>query len=152
NDPARTLGLWRIVKLERGLVRHPSPAVRIPACRELLLLTGWEQDECWEILSELDRSHLCDGGVRCSFAFEKDATPQKNRRRGASWWWRSYRDRESRRLWTTVSDPDLRTEFCRLWEREYPDDRDNGCPPDRPPPATIVTDRGDVPLLGPWPN
>ena len=34
----------------------------------------------------------------------------------------------------------------------YPADRDNGCPADQPPPATIVTEKGDVPLAGSWPR
>jgi hypothetical protein len=46
----------------------------------------------------------------------------------------------------------MRAEFCKLYAREYPGDADNGCPADQPPPATIVTERGDVPLLGPWPR
>jgi hypothetical protein len=54
NDPGRALSLWRVVKLERGLVRHCGPGVRVPACRELLLLGGWGQDECWEMLSDAD--------------------------------------------------------------------------------------------------
>lgn len=37
NDPGRTLSQWRTIKLERGLVRHPSPGVSVPACRALLL-------------------------------------------------------------------------------------------------------------------
>lgn len=152
NDPGRTLSLWRVVKLERGLVRHPSPAVRIPACRELLLLGGWLQDECWERLSDSERAHLSDGGFRCCSAAEIATTRLKTRDRGALSWWRVDGDPESRRLLTAVSDPNLRAEFCRLWEREYPDDRDHGCPPDRPPPATIVTEKGDVPLAGPWPH
>ena len=36
SDPGGALSQWRVVKLERGLVRHPSPSVRVPACRELL--------------------------------------------------------------------------------------------------------------------
>jgi hypothetical protein len=58
-------------------------------------------------------------------------------------------DRESRRMLTAVSNHQLRTEFCRLYAREYPGDLDTGCPADQPPPATIVTERGDVPLIGP---
>jgi len=46
----------------------------------------------------------------------------------------------------------LRAAVCRLWQREYPDDHDNGCPADRPPPATIATEKGDIPLIGPWPR
>src|SRR4051794_5093680 len=42
-DPGNALSLWRTVKLERGLVRHPSAGVRVPACRALLELGGWGQ-------------------------------------------------------------------------------------------------------------
>jgi hypothetical protein len=45
-DPGNALGLWRTLKLYRGLVRHPSAGVRVPACRALLELGGWRQDEC----------------------------------------------------------------------------------------------------------
>lgn len=37
-DPGGVLSQWRQVKLLRGLLRHPSTMVRVPACRELLLL------------------------------------------------------------------------------------------------------------------
>ena len=40
NDPSGALSEWRVIKLERGLVRHASAAVRVPACRDLLL-HGW---------------------------------------------------------------------------------------------------------------
>jgi hypothetical protein len=54
-------------------------------------------------------------------------------------------NRDERRLLTTVSLPKARRDFCRLYLREYPGDTDNGCfSPD--PPATIVTEHGDVPL------
>jgi hypothetical protein len=145
SDPGGALSTWRTVKLERGLVRHPSPDVRVPACRELLLLGAWGQDECWEMLSDADRALLSD-----SAGTEIAATRLKTQERGALWWWRMYPDRESRRLHTAITDARLRAEFCRLWEHEYPGDQDNGCPPDQPPPATIVTERGDVPLVDPW--
>jgi len=70
SDPGNALDLWRIVKLERGLARHPSPGVRVPACRELLLLSGLGQDECWETLSDSDRSHLHDSGYFCCSAHD----------------------------------------------------------------------------------
>jgi hypothetical protein len=46
----------------------------------------------------------------------------------------------------------MRHEFCRLYALEYPGDNDTGCPADLPPPATIVTEKGDVPLSGSWPK
>jgi len=151
NDPGGAFSPWRVVKLERGLIRHPSAGVRVPACRELLMLGGWGQDECWEMLSDSDRSHLSDSGYFCCSANEIAATRLKTEASGAEWWWRVYRDREPRRLLTAMNNIRLRSEFCRFWSREYPEDHDNGCPADRPPPATIVTEKGDVPLVGPWP-
>ena len=151
-DPGRALSLWRTVKLHRGLVRHPSPGVRVPACRELLQLAGWGQDECWEALSERDRAHLSDGGYLCCSASEVAKNRINLERLGPSWWWARFTTRDERRILTAVSNRQRRSEFCALYRREYPDDPDNGCPADQPPPATIVTDRGDVPLVGPWPH
>ncbi|MGC4050773.1 MAG: hypothetical protein QM757_15470 [Paludibaculum sp.] len=56
------------------------------------------------------------------------------------------------RLCTTVNNRQLRTRFCRDFQRRFPLDRDNGCPANLPPPATIVTENGDVPLRGEWPK
>jgi hypothetical protein len=151
NDPGNALGLWREVKLERGLVRHPSSSVRVPACRELLMLVGWGQDECWESLSESEKSHLRDGGYSCCTPASIATTRRQLQERDASWWWLRYADRESRRLLTAVNNKELRTEICRVYTREYPGDQDTGCLYDRPP-ATIVTENGDVPLAGKWPT
>ncbi len=146
------LSEWRTVKLERGLVRHPAAGVRIPACRALLELGGWGQNECWELLSDSDKAHLTDGGNSCCTASDIAATRAKLQQRDADWWWSHYGQRENRRLLTSVNNRVLRTEICRRYEREYPGDRDTGCPADHPPPATIVTEQGDVPLVGPWPR
>ncbi len=151
NDPGRALSLWRTVKLERGLVRHPSAGVRVPACRELLLLGGWGQDECWELLSDGDRAHLRDSGCLWCSPEEIVATRRQLRERSASWWWTNA-DREERRLLTAVNNRELRAEICRLYACEYPGDKDTGCPADQPPPATIVSERGDLPLSGAWPR
>ena len=151
NDPGLALSLWRTVKLERGLVRHPSPSVRIHACRELLQL-NWGQDECWDSLSEADRTHMKDGGYACCSDMNVTAIRNSNNERSATWYWDRYHNRDSRRLCTAISNKQIREDSCRLWERDYPDDHDNGCPADRPPPATIVTDKGDVPLIGAWPR
>ena len=51
-----------------------------------------------------------------------------------------------------VIRPDVRPKFCQLYQAEYPGDRENGCPANRPPPATRVTAEGDVPLVGEWPQ
>jgi hypothetical protein len=151
-DPGGALDLWRTIKLERGLVRHPSPGVRVPACRELLLLSGWGQDECWEALSDRDRAHLTDGGYLCCSASEVAANRLNLEKLGPSWWWTRFVTRDERRFLTAVSNRQRRVEFCALYQREYPGDRDNGCPADQPPPATIVTDQGDVPLVCTWPR
>jgi len=152
NDPGGVLSLWRTVKLQRGLVRHPSPGVRVPACRELLLLAGWGQDECWESLTDEDKVHLHDSGYVCCSATEIAQWRAENQERGAAWWWQTYSDRESRRLLTAMNNRQMRAEFCRLYNLEYPGDKDTGCPADLPPPATIVTEQGDVPLNGDWPK
>ena len=152
NDPGSVLSLWRTVKLERGLVRHPSAGVRVPACRQLLELAGWGQDECWELLSDDDRVHLHDSGHFCCSAAEVADWRRKNQERGATWWWQHYSDREARRLLTAMNNRQMRGEFCRLYATEYPGDNDTGCPPDMPAPATIVTQNGDVPLVGSWPK
>lgn len=151
NDPADALGQWRTVKLLRGLVLHPNARVRVSACRDLLLLAGWGQDECWERLSDTDKTHLSDGGY-ISFSAERIASGRRiAEERGALWHWKSYRDRDMHRLLTAHSVRTLRGEFCHLWAINYPDDFDNGCPADEPPPATIVTSSGDIPLSGKWP-
>jgi hypothetical protein len=150
-DPAYALSRWRMVKLERGLVRHPSAGVRVPACRELIL-SRLGQDECWEMLSESDKVHLADSGYCCMSAREIAAARLKFRDHDPSSWWATYTERDSRRMLTAVSDREARLEFCRLYAREYPGDPDTGCPADQSPPATIVTERGDVPLAGSWPR
>lgn len=71
---------------------------------------------------------------------------------GAEWYWNRYPDLETRRLMTAMSNVRMRREFCRRWTAEYPHDRDSGCPADQPPPATYVTEQGDVPLIGAWPR
>jgi hypothetical protein len=151
HDPGGTISRWRAVKLERGLVRHPSAGVRVPACRELLLL-GTGQDECWEALSDSDRTHLHDSGYRCCSPDDIAAARRQMAGSSASWWWTTHRDREDRRLLTAVNHKQLRTEICHLYEHEYPGDRDTGCLADGPPPATIVSERGDLPLSGAWPR
>lgn len=60
-------------------------------------------------------------------------------------------DLDMLRILTTINDRELRSRFCRDFQRRFPNDSDHGCPPDRPPPATIVTELGDIPLSGAWP-
>jgi len=152
NDPGGALSLWRTVKLLRGLLRHPSAGVRVPACRELLVFVGWGQDECWEMLSDEERTHLHDGGYFCCSSAQVAQSRAKDQERGAAWLWQTYTDREQRRLMTTMNNRQMRAEFCRSYDLEYPGDKDTGCPADLPPPATIVTEDGDVPLSGAWPK
>jgi len=151
-DPGRALSTWRIVKLQRGLLRHPSAGVRVPACRELLLLGGWGQDECWEMLAGEERVRLHESGYLCCSTSEIASWRTRNEKRETAFWWKNYRDREDRRLLTAINSKRLRPEFCRLYEAEYPGDRDTGCPANLTPPATIVTEAGDVELRGAWPH
>jgi hypothetical protein len=150
NDPGSALTMWRTTKLLRGLTRHPSSAVRVAACRELGQ-RGWGQDECWDALSDDEKGRMRESGYSCC---SEEGLAEARGRFAASGvsWWSILRDREERRLLTTVSNRRLRAEFCRMFESEYPGDRENGCPVDGPPPATIVTERGDVPLVGAWPK
>ena len=148
NDPGAALTLWRVTKLVRGLVKHPSAGVRLPACHELLLLGGWGQDECINTLSVEERKDLSDCCTNLRAAGSRPNTHDSD----PGWWWDAYRDRDSRRLLTAMNNVPMRRKFCVLWAAQDPDDHDDGCPADGPPPATIVTAQGDVPLVGPWPR
>ena len=55
------------------------------------------------------------------------------------------------RVMTTVGNPELRREFCGTFTNRFPGDTDNGCYANNLYPATIVTENGDVPLIGDWP-
>jgi hypothetical protein len=132
-------------------VRHPSREVRTSACRDLIGLTGWGQDECWEALSDEDRAYLVDR-YRCCSPGDITRGRQNLEQLGASWFWTRMTSLNERRLLTTVSNNERRQEFCELYRREYAGDSENGCPDDQPPPATIVTEEGDVPLTGRWPK
>lgn len=144
-DPGNVLGLWRRAKLARGLMRHPSSIIRVRACVELLN-SGYGQDECWDELSESERTHLQDGGSTCCTAADVASKRNNENKWPATVTWQRYTEIDSRRLFTAMSNRPLRAEFCKLWHAEYPQDHDNGCPADQPPPATIVTDQGEVPL------
>jgi hypothetical protein len=149
-DPGNVLGFWRTAKIQRGLVRHPSRDVRTAACADLIALT-WGQDECWTDLSPEDRNYLV---VRYYTAKGIEDGRLNFQKLPASWFWARMTSLEERRLLTTVSNGQRRKEFCALYRREYPGDTDNGCPAERHPPATVVTERGDVPLPlnGNWPE
>ena len=144
-DPGNALGLWRTAKLQRGLVRHPSRDVRTAACADLVGLGGWGQDECWTDLSPEDRVYLADR-YHCCTAKDIEDGRLNLQKLPASRFWSSMKSLDERRLLTTVSNERRRREFCDLYLRQYPGDIENGCPADRRPPATVVTERGDVPL------
>lgn len=142
-DPGDVLGMWRTAKIARGLVRHREGGTRDLGCLTLLWMGRW-QDECWEQLSPEDRAELppldqFHNGI------EDHAMGEWSRAVAAN-------DLDMLRLLTAVNRPTLRQEFCRLFTQRFPSDHDNGCPADQPPPATIVTQDGDVPLVGPWPQ
>jgi hypothetical protein len=147
-DPGGVLTLWRIAKLSRGLLRHPSREVRVHGCRELVSLR-LGLDECWGQIPPEDWAEFKQG-YSCCTAWDVANGRQNLERLGIAWWWSNHRDRDGRRLLTTVSISKRRREFCALYRREYPGDTDNGCSSDTPP-ATIVTEKGDVPLTSPRP-
>jgi len=147
-DPGGALGPWRRLKLLRGFLRHPDPRLREEACR-YLSAGGFAQDECRTLpgayydglepsLDWLRNRHWESKLARQYWAW---SFAEKTRPRG----------KDELKLFTTINDQKLRQEFCRLFQHEFPNDRDNGCPAGQPPPATIVTVNGDVPLLGEWP-
>jgi hypothetical protein len=147
-DPGWVLGSWRTAKLARGFVRHRERETRVFGC-QVLLLMGRYQDECWDKLSPGDRTTWSQHGLIAASQLiqpgEAQGTDQWSRAAAAN-------DLDTLRLLTTVNRPTLRREFCRLFTQRFPNDHDNGCPADQPPPATIVTEDGDVPLSGPWPS
>lgn len=146
-DPGNALGLWRTAKIARGLVGHPDREMRVLGCQELVFMGRW-QDECLAALSEADKSIWSDGGVALAERFLQKGEAHAM----DEWRWAAEaHDIDMMRLLTTVNRP-IRREFCRLFTERFPNDRDNGCPADRPPSATIVTKDGDVPLIGAWPQ
>lgn len=149
-DPGQALGRWRAAKLARGFVRHPDPGTRIFGC-QALLLTGPLQDQCLDQLSSGDLAIWSAHGFADADQFLKQRRNPDRAIRG--FWDRGIaeNDMDTLRLLTTVNLPALRREFCHLFTQRFPNDHDNGCPADQPPPASIVTQDGDVPLIGAWP-
>jgi len=157
NDPGRALGEWRAAKLLRGLLHHPDRNLRLFACEELLFYRT-AQDECWDGLDSKDRSLLKThhNAIQLANAWAE------NRRweaRAPEKWAEfllpkslSSENMAALRLFTTINNRRLRRHFCREFQRQFPWDNDHGCPADRPPPATVVTQDGDVPLVGGWPE
>ncbi len=156
-DPGRVFGRWRKAKVLRGLLRHPDRAVRLVACVDLMQI-GQAQDECWDSLNSADRQSLNK--------FWNVVAPEESWKQNrvfethALQWWDLTAGRpalpfdeiDELRLYTTINNPALRKEFCAKFQKRFPHDSENGCPADRPPPATIVTQDGDVPLVGDWPK
>lgn len=136
-DPAGRISLWRRAKLARGLMRHPSSQLRVAACRELLELPS-EQDDCWEELTALEQQAL------------RPKLELRKRVPVVEVW--SVANQDERRLLTTVRDEARRKQFCELYLSTYPGDREHGCPPYGPRPATRVTASGDETLAGEWPR
>jgi hypothetical protein len=149
NDPGNVLGRWREVKLLRGLLQHPNHDLRLAACAALLAGEPWE-DECWDQLTSDDQKSLAnieDAQRRHKEQFaDRHKAPDMFAMYSAN-----PQDMDRVRLLTTESNASFRREVCQLFLKRFPDDHDNGCTPNLPPPATIVTADGDVPLTGPWP-
>jgi len=146
NDPGHVLGRWRAVKILRGFLQSPDDQLRRFACRALIdYETG--QDECWTKLSPEDQAelkHEFEAGVQRKSLLEPHSAAEL---------WDVYAkaDGDRLRLLTTESNIQFRAEFCHQFIRHLPNDRDNGCTAEKAFPATIVTNDGDVPLIGRWP-
>jgi len=147
--PGGALGVWRTAKILRGLLRHPDRDVRLFACGELLELGDVGQDECWGSLPEEDRKAFTARRLTLEKLLKAHASFQERARERWDAW---SGDRDELKILTTVNDQRLRRDFCRSFELRFPGDTDAGCPADKPLPATIVTENGDVPLPGPWPQ
>lgn len=156
-DPGWAFGRWRMAKVLRGLFRHPNSEVRLAACEDLLHMS-MAQDECWDALAENDRQSL----NRFWNVIPPQDSWNQNRnfeRRAAEIWQStvaqtgsSSDDIDELRLFTTINNFQMRRDFCLRFQQRFPHDTDNGCPANRPPPATIVTQDGDIPLVGAWPK
>ncbi len=148
--PAFVIDDWRMAKLMRGFLRYPDREVRVAACR-WLTDHGRGQDECWDALTDAEKQKLFGPRPEERFASNRRGEAQTRE------YWAHYMrhlptSMSELRLLTTIRDPELRAWACQQFERQFPGDRDNGCPASAPPPATIVTAEGDVPLAGPWPG
>jgi hypothetical protein len=156
-DPGYAFGRWREAKVLRGLLRHPDKEVRLAACEDLLHM-GMAQDECWDALAPKDQQSLNRfwNVVPAQDSWEQNRSFERRARQI----WESRVAREGRssndvddlRLFTTINNSQMRREFCLLFQQRFPHDSSNGCPADRLPPATIVTQDGDIPLVGEWPK
>lgn len=156
-DPARVFGLWREAKVLRGLLRHPDTDVRLAACEDLLHMS-MAQDECWDSLKPGDRQRLKT--FWNMVPPEESWNQNRSFERYAHRCWDetvaspelSFEAINELRLFTTINNFTLRQEFCVEFQRRFPQDSENGCPAGRRPPATVVTQDGEIPLVGEWPK
>lgn len=158
-DRMARLSEWREAKLLRGLVRHPSREVRWKACRDLVAAKQG-LDECWDAMAPRERAAIVASGTGPRWWEGVEKANNDARKRSWKRFFLRLRHystndlemlRDQLRLLTTVNDSRMRAEHCSGYMMVYPGDTDNGCPPDCPLPATIVTKDGDVPLTGAWP-
>jgi hypothetical protein len=117
----------------RGFLSYPDARLRVAAC-ESLLIWGRSQDECYDQLepeSRIQRGTYWNGVSPAdewsrNRRWEKEFAEQDWERLRAS---KNDRDTlDEMKLFTTVNNRGLRRKFCRLFELEFPNDRDNGCP------------------------
>jgi hypothetical protein len=116
------------------------------------------QDECWDTLTSKDQQSLNRfwNVIPAQESWSQNRRVEK--RAHEIWDSRVARadlspdDVDDLRLFTTINNSQLRREFCLLFQQRFPQDINSGCPADRPPPATIVTQDGDIPLAGAWPR
>ena len=156
-DPGRVFGRWRMARVLRGLFRHPDSDVRLAACEDLLHM-GMAQDECWDTLASKDQQRLnrfwnvvpAQDSWSQNRAFERRAREIWESTTASAEL--SSGDVDELRLFTTINNSQLRREFCLRFQQRFPQDTNNGCPANRPLPATIVTQDGDIPLVGSWPK
>jgi hypothetical protein len=159
-DPGNVLGLWRLIKLMRGLLHHPDLEAKLRGC-ENLLHRRMGQDECWDLFSGEQRKLLNRHYNAVPVLEAWEANRRWEQRAPGEWDGQLRRVRlapeepdemDRLRLFTTVRDQRLREQFCRKFLREFPDETEHGCPAGRPRPATVVTADGDVPYPGRWPE
>ena len=146
---------WRTIKIHRGFLRHPDIRLRLAAC-ESLLSTGRAIDECWEQFDFVEKSQL-DTYFNAIPPEEKWRDSRRFLPLAEKYWkWDLDALRKAQptraialdqlRLYTTINDHALRERFCKEFRTLAPGDTDHGCDADRPLPASIVTEAGDVPL------
>jgi hypothetical protein len=113
---------------------------------------GRAQDECWDSLDPRDRKSL---NRFWNMVAPEDSWKENRAFEGyASQRWDQIADAapltfhaiDELRLFTTINHLALRRDFCAKFQKLFPQDNENGCLADQRPPATMVTQNGDVPL------